>query len=153
MLLSVDSARSAWNRRIKWTGALINPSFSTRGVGDPGSRSRWTSWLKGLHYKRYARLRSSNFPADLVRIALRLAVDVTTNDCSHKISCRDYVASIPLNCLSWVPSSSETENRAKAFSFLNTRSDFLTVAVVPAAARNGAENRRDTRIAGSFTRS
>jgi hypothetical protein len=41
------------------------------------------------------------------------------------------VALIPLNCLSWVPSSSETENRARAFSFLNTRSDFLTVAVVP----------------------
>jgi len=33
---------------------------------------------------------------------------------------------------SWVPSSSGTENSAKAFSFLNTRSDFLTVAVVPA---------------------
>ncbi len=31
-----------------------------------------------------------------------------------------------------VPSSSGTENSAKAFSFLNTRSDFLTVAVVPA---------------------
>jgi hypothetical protein len=28
--------------------------------------------------------------------------------------------------------SSGTENRAKVFSFLNTRSDFLTVAVVPA---------------------
>jgi len=33
---------------------------------------------------------------------------------------------------SWVPSSSGTENSAKAFSFLNTRSDFLIVAVVPA---------------------
>ena len=31
-----------------------------------------------------------------------------------------------------VPSSSGTENSAKAFSFLSTRSDFLTVAVVPA---------------------
>ena len=89
VLLSVGSARSAWNRHIKRTGALINPSFPTRGVGDPGSRSRWTSWLKGLHHKRYARVFSSNFPADLVRIALRLAVDVRTNDCSHKISCRD----------------------------------------------------------------
>ena len=29
-------------------------------------------------------------------------------------------------------SSSGTENRAKVFSFLNTWSDFLTVAVVPA---------------------
>jgi len=29
----------------------INPSFSTRGVGDPGSRSRSTSWSKGLYYK------------------------------------------------------------------------------------------------------
>jgi hypothetical protein len=33
---------------------------------------------------------------------------------------------------SWVPSSNGTENSAKAFSFLNTRSDFLTVALVPA---------------------
>src|SRR5260370_7231282 len=32
----------------------------------------------------------------------------------------------------WVPSSSGTENSAKAFSFLNTRSDFLTVAAVAA---------------------
>jgi hypothetical protein len=31
-----------------------------------------------------------------------------------------------------VPSSSGTENSAKAFSFLNGRSDFLTLAVVPA---------------------
>ena len=31
-----------------------------------------------------------------------------------------------------VPSSSGTENSAKAFSFLNTRSDFLTVAAVAA---------------------
>ena len=28
-----------------------NRSFSTRGVGDPGSRSRWTSWLKGLYHR------------------------------------------------------------------------------------------------------
>ena len=32
----------------------------------------------------------------------------------------------------WAPSSSGTENSAKAFSFLNTRSDFLTVAAVAA---------------------
>jgi hypothetical protein len=32
----------------------------------------------------------------------------------------------------WVPSSSGTENSAKAFSFLNARSDSLTVAVLPA---------------------
>jgi hypothetical protein len=32
----------------------------------------------------------------------------------------------------WVTSSSGTENRAKVFSFLNTWSDFLTVAVIPA---------------------
>jgi hypothetical protein len=31
-----------------------------------------------------------------------------------------------------VPSSSGTENSAKVFSFLNTRPDFLTVAVAPA---------------------
>jgi hypothetical protein len=31
----------------------------------------------------------------------------------------------------WGLGSSGTENSAKAFSFLNTRSDFLTVAVVP----------------------
>src|SRR4029077_20326467 len=30
----------------------------------------------------------------------------------------------------WAPSSSGTENSAKAFSFLNTRSDFLTVTAV-----------------------
>jgi len=29
----------------------LNPSFSTRGVSDPGRGSKWTSWLKGLHYK------------------------------------------------------------------------------------------------------
>ena len=32
----------------------------------------------------------------------------------------------------WVPGSSGTENSAKAFSFLNRRYDFLTLAVVPA---------------------
>jgi len=31
--------------------ALPNPTFSTRGVLDPGRRSKWTSWSKGLHYK------------------------------------------------------------------------------------------------------
>ena len=30
-----------------------SPSFSTRGVSDPGNRSRTTSWSKGLHYKCY----------------------------------------------------------------------------------------------------
>ena len=25
---------------------IVSPSFSTRGCGDPGSRSRWASWLK-----------------------------------------------------------------------------------------------------------
>ena len=35
-------------------------------------------------------------------------------------------------CSTRVPSSSGTENSAKAFSFLNTRSDFLTVAAVAA---------------------
>src|SRR5580700_3404408 len=62
----------------------INPTFSTGGVGDPGSRSRWTSWLKGLHYKSYARLFSSNFPANLVCMALKMADEVTNNDCSRK---------------------------------------------------------------------
>jgi hypothetical protein len=28
-----------------------NPSFSTRGGSDPGRGSKWTSCLKGLHYK------------------------------------------------------------------------------------------------------
>ena len=28
-----------------------NPSFSTGGVSDPGRGSKWTSCLKGLHYK------------------------------------------------------------------------------------------------------
>ena len=62
----------------------VNPSFSTRGVGGPGNRSRTTSWSKGLHYKSYARLFSSNFPAHPVCMALRMADEVTTNDCSHK---------------------------------------------------------------------
>ena len=31
--------------------AGVNPSFSTRGVGEPGSRSRWTSWSKGLYHR------------------------------------------------------------------------------------------------------
>ena len=29
----------------------ISPSFSTRGVSAPGRGSKWTSCLKGLHYK------------------------------------------------------------------------------------------------------
>ena len=29
----------------------FSPSFSTRGVSDPGRGSKWTSCLKGLHYK------------------------------------------------------------------------------------------------------
>ena len=61
-----------------------SPSFSTRGVGGPGNRSRTTSWSKGLHYKSYPRLFSSNFPAHPVCMALRMADEVTTNDCSHK---------------------------------------------------------------------
>src|SRR3984893_5753276 len=28
-------------------------SFSTRGRGDPGSRSRWPSWLKGLYHRSH----------------------------------------------------------------------------------------------------
>jgi len=32
-------------------GRLANPSFSTRGVRDPGSRTRTTSWSKGLPHK------------------------------------------------------------------------------------------------------
>jgi hypothetical protein len=30
-----------------------SPSFSTRGCGDPGSRSRWASWLKGLYHRSH----------------------------------------------------------------------------------------------------
>ena len=30
---------------------FFSPSFSTRGVSDPGGGSKWTSCLKGLHYK------------------------------------------------------------------------------------------------------
>jgi len=29
----------------------LNPTFSTRVVHDPGRRSKWTSWSKGLHYR------------------------------------------------------------------------------------------------------
>ena len=32
---------------------LFNPSFSTRGCGDPESRSRWASWLKGLYHRSH----------------------------------------------------------------------------------------------------
>ena len=30
---------------------FVNPSFSTRWGGDPGSRSRSTSWSKGLYHR------------------------------------------------------------------------------------------------------
>ena len=75
------------SRRVEgffYLGSYSNPSFSTRGVGGPGNRSRTTSWSKGLHYKSYARLFSSNFPAHPVCMALKMADEVTTNDCSHK---------------------------------------------------------------------
>jgi len=37
---------------LDMAGMLVaNPTFSTRGVLDPGRRSKWTSWSKGLHYK------------------------------------------------------------------------------------------------------
>jgi hypothetical protein len=32
-------------------GFFVSPSFSTRGFSDPGRGSKWTSCLKGLHYK------------------------------------------------------------------------------------------------------
>jgi hypothetical protein len=32
-------------------GLGLNPSFSTHGVGEPGSRSRSTSWSKGLYHR------------------------------------------------------------------------------------------------------
>ena len=37
----------------EWGHLTINPSFSTRGCGDPGSRSRWASWLKGLYHRSH----------------------------------------------------------------------------------------------------
>jgi DNA-directed RNA polymerase sigma subunit (sigma70/sigma32) len=47
-----DTEARAWmikaNLRL-----VVNPSFSTRGVSDPGRGSKWTSCLKGLHYKSY----------------------------------------------------------------------------------------------------
>jgi hypothetical protein len=49
----------------------LSPSFSTRGVGGPGRRSRRTSWLKGLYHNGYARLSSSNSLADLIRLGVR----------------------------------------------------------------------------------
>src|ERR1700731_4644807 len=42
----------ATKKRYGWPEDA-NPSFSTRGVSDPGSGSKWTSCLKGLHYKSY----------------------------------------------------------------------------------------------------
>jgi hypothetical protein len=33
-----------------------SPSFPTRGGRGPGRRSKWTSWLKGLHYSRLSSL-------------------------------------------------------------------------------------------------
>ena len=43
-------------RRTRGSASLpapadFSPSFSTRGVSDPGRGSKWTSCLKGLHYK------------------------------------------------------------------------------------------------------
>ena len=37
-----------WKNGVKNS---LSPSFSTRGVGDPGSRSRSTSWSKGLYHR------------------------------------------------------------------------------------------------------
>src|ERR1700739_3850482 len=34
--------------RLPYLARTANPSFSTRGVGDPGKGSRTTSWSKGL---------------------------------------------------------------------------------------------------------
>jgi hypothetical protein len=70
--------------RAQLRAKRANPTFSTRGVSDPGSRSKWTSLLKGLHYKSYAGLFSSNFPAHPVCMALKMADEVTTSDCNHK---------------------------------------------------------------------
>jgi len=40
------------NQTVKILGhSTASPSFSTRGVGDPGSRSRWTPWSKGLYHR------------------------------------------------------------------------------------------------------
>jgi hypothetical protein len=64
--------------------SVVSPTFSTRGVSDPGSRSRWTSWLKGLHYRSCAPVFSSNLPADLDCMALRMEGAVMTNDFNHK---------------------------------------------------------------------
>src|SRR5215470_14791438 len=39
-------------RRTVTRAICFNPSFPTQGVDDPRSRSRTTSWSKGLPYKR-----------------------------------------------------------------------------------------------------
>src|SRR5271165_2038646 len=38
-------------RQARGLGFCVSPSFSTGGVSDPGRGSKWTSCLKGLHYK------------------------------------------------------------------------------------------------------
>ena len=43
--------RSLRPETLGLTLSEANPSFSTRGVSDPGGGSKWTSCLKGLHYK------------------------------------------------------------------------------------------------------
>src|SRR5262245_5297343 len=46
------SPPALWCLDIFRHGTNVNPSFPTRGVDDPRSRSRTTSWSKGLPHKR-----------------------------------------------------------------------------------------------------
>ena len=47
----------------------FSPSFSTRGGHDLVSRSRSTSWSKGLHYKSHARLGRATFLGNPIGLA------------------------------------------------------------------------------------
>ena len=52
VLLLTNAVTNSSSWPVAFHTALgLNPSFSTGGVGDPGSRSRTTSWSKGLPHK------------------------------------------------------------------------------------------------------
>src|ERR1700692_1784352 len=63
-LLSRDEAEHGKNGL---SSRRTSPTFSTRGVHDPGRRSKWTSWSKGLHYRSDVYFCSKSFRRELMR--------------------------------------------------------------------------------------
>ena len=73
----VELTPSAWgypkqtakteHRPIVLPCTRANPSFSTRGVGDPGKGSRTTSWSKGLPHKSDVLVLSQKLSLELMR--------------------------------------------------------------------------------------